>query len=297
MSLGQAAELFFPPALASRTVELLTVSADRPDDDLLTRQQAETLHALEALHEATPDQLRARAGKPLTSILPALIKLGAIERRITIHPHEPKANTAFQIRLAVDSPPALKAPRQKALVSYLDIRLKTGAGDGWIDEATALRASGASRDTLNRLIAAELVVRRAVNRAVLESAADFAPTLTPEQAIAWREMETLLESEHPSPLLLRGVTGSGKTELLPARSLGLFEKARAQSFWRRNARDPFVRRFGPIPGRYGNDPLATKYARPPRRLVLTLSGEKANRHRAALSAVRSARTHWTHRPR
>ncbi|MCA9172756.1 MAG: DEAD/DEAH box helicase, partial [Planctomycetales bacterium] len=102
---------------------------------------------------------------------------------------------------------------QKALVSYLDIRLKTGAGDGWIDEATALRASGASHDTLNRLIAAELVVRRAVNRAVLESAADFAPTLTPEQAIAWREMETLLESEHPSPLLLRGVTGSGKTEL------------------------------------------------------------------------------------
>ncbi|MEZ4497527.1 MAG: DEAD/DEAH box helicase family protein [Thermomicrobiales bacterium] len=212
VSLGQAAELFFPPALAGRTVELLTVSADRPDDDLLTASKRRRFTHWRRFMR----RLRincARAGKPLTSILPALIKLGAIDRRITIHPHEPKANTAFQIRLAVDSPPALKAPRQKALVSYLDIRLKTGAGDGWIDEATALRASGASRDTLNRLIAAELVVRRAVNRAVLELAADFAPTLTPEQAIAWREMETLLESEHPSPLLLRGVTGSGKTEL------------------------------------------------------------------------------------
>ncbi|MCC6704676.1 MAG: primosomal protein N', partial [Thermomicrobiales bacterium] len=192
---------------------LLRPSRQRPDDDLLTRQQAETLRTLETLREATPDQLRASAGKPLTSILPALIKLDAIDRRVIVHPHEPKREQTRQIRLTTDNPPELKAPRQKAVVSFLDIRRRAGIGEGWIDERAALRASGASRDTLNRLIAAGLVEQREVDRAAFEESADQTPTLTAEQASAWRQIERGLEAESPQPLLLRGVTGSGKTEL------------------------------------------------------------------------------------
>jgi primosomal protein N' (replication factor Y) len=211
--IGQAAELFFPPSLASRAVELLAPDRDRPDDALLTRQQAEALHALESLREATPDQLRARTGRPLTSVLPALMKMGAVHRRVVVHPHEIKRATDFQIRLATENPPDLKPTRQRALVSYLDIRRRADQGGGWIDERIALRATGASRDTLRTLIANALVEQREVNRAVLDDTADLAPTLTPEQATAWRQIEMLLGAEESNVLLLRGVTGSGKTEL------------------------------------------------------------------------------------
>jgi primosomal protein N' (replication factor Y) len=220
VSLGQAAELFFPPALSTRAVEMLMPGHHRPDNDLLTRQQADTLNALEGMRQATPDQLRSRVGKPLTSILPALIKLGAIERRIVVNPYEPKREQERQVRLAVEPAPELKPTRQKALVSYLDIRRRTGRGEGWIDEPTALRASGASRDSLNRLIAHGIVAERRLDRVALEESADLAPTLTPEQANAWREIEQLLDSVDAETLLLRGVTGSGKTELY-LRAIGL----------------------------------------------------------------------------
>ncbi len=39
------------------------------------------------------------------------------------------------------------------------------------------------------------------------------PHLTPDQAIAWENIQQALTSDAPSPILLHGVTGSGKTEL------------------------------------------------------------------------------------
>lgn len=213
VSIGQAAELFFPPALASRAVELLKPSNQAIDDDFLTRPQADALAALATLREATPDQLRARTGKPLTTILPALIKAGAVDRRIVVHPHESKRDVTRQIRLAPGDAPDLKPPRQKALTGYLDIRRKTSGGEGWVDERTALRASGAPRDSLNRLVELGVIEQREVNREILAASADLAPTLTPDQSAAWRTIEPMVTSREANTVLMRGVTGSGKTEL------------------------------------------------------------------------------------
>jgi len=47
----------------------------------------------------------------------------------------------------------------------------------------------------------------------LEVEPSQAPYLTPDQSTVWKEIHQAFDQEHPSPFLLQGVTGSGKTEI------------------------------------------------------------------------------------
>jgi primosomal protein N' (replication factor Y) len=81
------------------------------------------------------------------------------------------------------------------------------------------RAAGGDLAALRRLEARGLVTleRRAVRRYVAHDAVGARraqpPPLTPAQTKALAEVEAQLERDEPEPLLLHGVTGSGKTEI------------------------------------------------------------------------------------
>ncbi len=81
------------------------------------------------------------------------------------------------------------------------------------------RPAGPDLDALRRLAARGLVTleRRAVRRYVTHDAVGARraqpPQLTPDQTRALAEVETQLHRDEPEPLLLHGVTGSGKTEI------------------------------------------------------------------------------------
>ena len=84
--------------------------------------------------------------------------------------------------------------------------------------AELLRATGATRGRLNKLIQAGLLELRA-ERVWRDSLRDFdfipdsAPELTPDQARAWGEISQAVEGDKTARFLLHGVTGSGKTEI------------------------------------------------------------------------------------
>jgi primosomal protein N' (replication factor Y) len=210
--LGLTASLFFPPQLASRAAEMLSVNPDRPDDALLTRTQVETLAALESMGEATPDALKKRLNRPLTTVLPALISAGAITRRISLPEPPRRRSVVHQVRLSDEQPERATGERQQELLRYLSLRGRTSA-DGWLDEKAVLAATGASRDTLKRLVQNGWAEQRTIDSAGTPPERDLPPALTEEQQRVWRVMEAQLGSGDPTPLLLRGVTGSGKTEL------------------------------------------------------------------------------------
>ena len=81
------------------------------------------------------------------------------------------------------------------------------------------RPAGPDLDALRRLAARGLVTleRRAVRRYVTHDAVGARraqpPPLTPDQTRALAEVEAQLRCDEPEPLLLHGVTGSGKTEI------------------------------------------------------------------------------------
>ena len=100
-------------------------------------------------------------------------------------------------------PPGRRPPteRQRALLSGLP------------------RAAGADLPALRRLEARGLVTleqrvtRRHVQHEPVGARRAQPPPLTPDQASVLAEIEVTLDTRNPAPLLLHGVTGSGKTEI------------------------------------------------------------------------------------
>jgi primosomal protein N' (replication factor Y) len=109
------------------------------------------------------------------------------------------------------NPEALhRAPAQQATLSYL---LAVG-GRASVDEVA--HAIPGARDHLKALVKKGLVTveAEAVTRTVAEGLAGHRPAaLTPEQATAVEHLERLVDAGGFSPVLLQGVTGSGKTEV------------------------------------------------------------------------------------
>jgi primosomal protein N' (replication factor Y) (superfamily II helicase) len=113
-----------------------------------------------------------------------------------------------------------RAPAQQATLSYL---LAVG-GRASVDEVA--HAIPGAREHLKALVKKGLVTieAEAVTRTVAEGLGGNRPAaLTPEQAAAVEQLERLVDAGGFSPVLLQGVTGSGKTEVY----LRVVEKALA----------------------------------------------------------------------
>jgi primosomal protein N' (replication factor Y) len=214
-TLGLAASLFFPPGLEQRAEERL-VALPETGFETLTPIQAQTLSIIRSEASIAPDELRKRTKRALTSVIPALIAEGLVERRVEIVQPVRRATSERQVRVSEKPrPDGLKA-RQASLLREISLRARAGGEDGWISARIAVAASSATRDTIDQLVRLGLIEERRVHQfatPTLDVTPDVAPSLTPDQQHVWESLSDALAAGSSSTLLLRGVTGSGKTEL------------------------------------------------------------------------------------
>lgn len=214
-TLGVAASLFFPPGLEQRAEEQL-VALPETGFEALTPVQAQTLAIIRSEDAVTPDEVRKRAKRPLTSVIPALIGEGLVERRVEIAAPTRRSTTEHQVRLTGKARPERLTSRQASLLREIALRARAAGADGWTGARLAVAASEATRDTINQLIRLGLIEERRIERfttAPIDVRPDVPPSLTPDQQRVWESLHEALASRESSTVLLRGVTGSGKTEL------------------------------------------------------------------------------------
>lgn len=214
-----AASPFFPPGVSHRAVEYLRlVDPEAPPLDDLTPVQARLVALIGERGELTIESARATLKTALTAVIPKLEARGLVERIVQVVDRAPSPRTQRFVRLVV---PAIgdvaRAPKQRAVVDYLvqRARLAPTGTETLVPLADLLERTGTDHAVVGALarkgLVEELVLPR--NSATEEPRAMPAPTLTPAQADAWRAVERALVARDPTPFLLHGVTGSGKTEV------------------------------------------------------------------------------------
>lgn len=186
----------------------------KPITAVLEREPALTPDVVELCRFAA-QHYRYPLGEVLRATLPPGLAKPKEERAA-------KPDVVHFARVADGADPAAlhRAPAQQATLSYL---LAVG-GRAPVDEVA--HAIPGAREHLRALVKKQLVAieTEAVKRTVAAGLAAGRPErLTEEQAVAVGELEALLETAAFAPVLLRGVTGSGKTEVY----LRIVEKALA----------------------------------------------------------------------
>ncbi|HEU0116201.1 MAG TPA: primosomal protein N', partial [Thermomicrobiales bacterium] len=209
---------FLPPGRPQRVAETLHLVDPAVDRVALTPTQRRLVDLLAARGDLDLEAARAALGSSLATVVPALERLGAIERTTRVATRLARASRQRFVRLAAESEPLDHAPRQRAVIDYLAQRARRGpaGGDGLVSLADLRARTGADHAVVGALARKGLVEEIAAPpapRAIEPSVETAIPALTPAQAAAWRSIAVALERRDPTPLLLHGVTGSGKTEI------------------------------------------------------------------------------------
>jgi primosomal protein N' (replication factor Y) len=218
-SLFEAASPFFPPGVSHRAVEYLQlVDPEAPVPDDLTPIQARLVALIGERGEVTVESARAALKTALTAVIPKLEARGIVERVVQVVDRAPSPRTQRYVRLvAPDLGDVARAPKQRAVVDYLvqRARLAPTGTDALVPLTDILDRTGSDRAIVGALarkgLVEELVLPRPLTAEQTGSAP--VPTLTLAQAHAWRAIERALLARDPTPFLLHGVTGSGKTEV------------------------------------------------------------------------------------
>ena len=221
-----ALEPFLPPGYGRDAVAAYRRLPAATVADGLTPTQRSVLAVLaDGQVHALPD-LQRQTGRKLTSVLGDLLQADLMEA-LPVQPSvgEPASQSDRYVRLAVEpdrigaTVDGLRSSRQRALLEEIAGRsADLAAGDDpWLPLAPLLREGGWPLAVLRSLETAGLVAvteRPKLPSAWADTAArDQPPPLTDEQAAVWTQLEAALGAHDPVPRLLRGVTGSGKTEI------------------------------------------------------------------------------------
>ena len=218
-SLFAAVAPFLPPGVTHRAVEHLRLASPTPDLPTATPAQRRLLTFVAERGEVSLEAARAALGSSLTSVVAKLEAQGAVERVVRVAAHAPGPRLQRFVRLveALPAGAAPGAPRQQAVVDYLTqrSRLAPVGGEGLVPLADVLARTGTDHAVVGALARKGVVEEVALPRVSPGAAGAAAPvpTLTPAQAAAWLAIERALLARTSTPLLLHGVTGSGKTEV------------------------------------------------------------------------------------
>ncbi|MGH2560079.1 MAG: replication restart helicase PriA [Thermomicrobiales bacterium] len=216
-TLFAAVSPFFPPGVTHRAVEhlRLTIAEDQLPGDLTPAQRQ--LTALLAERGDVPlATARKELGRSLTSVVAKLEERGLLTRIVQVTDRVPLQRQARHVRLLREEDGEPRATRQRAVVDYLARRRRLApAGGDLVPLADVLQATGTDHGVVSALARKGWIeeVDRPPVRPLRELSGAPAPSLTPDQARVWPQVERALRQRGSSPMLLHGVTGSGKTEV------------------------------------------------------------------------------------
>lgn len=173
------------------------------------------------------DLVRGDRRRELEKAIDALVRRRVLMRQTELLPPRAKEKRERTVQLIAEPGrevlSSLRAPRQRAVLQYL---MRAGGLGTTLRAREVMRATGASPTTLRALADANLIriEQQVVWRNPLEGLAitpTEPPTLTDEQQRVWEQLSTgvrgyesirSLPHTH-TPILLHGITGSGKTEI------------------------------------------------------------------------------------
>ncbi|MCX7940002.1 MAG: primosomal protein N' [Thermoflexales bacterium] len=227
--LGRCCALMIPPGLTPRTTWSYALAEDAPPIAEDASLEARILRVLRARGPLTEAQLarhlRALAG--WQQALRRLIQRRLVVRTATTQPPAGSTRRTTLVQLALGDATldlvlerlsadtrlrAATRARRAAALRYL----RTQGGMAWADWLIA--ETGLTRGDLAWLVEKNYVVLGDAERwrdplADVDYVPRAAPALTPDQHRAWETIAAALEAGAQANFLLRGVTGSGKTEL------------------------------------------------------------------------------------
>jgi primosomal protein N' (replication factor Y) len=217
-----------PPGVSQKAENVFeAVPADMlPEHDAaepinLTPTQREVLETLRREGPLTLAEIARRGGvKSRATMVEQLVSHGLVARRIRISAPQvkPKLETVVRLRADVrdDALPSDRAVKQHAAIEYL--RTRGDGADEWVPAVEVSREVGIPSATLRAMAGKGLLELdgRQVWRDPLEGR-EFVPVvpprLTADQNAVWEGVAADLDRPDGRPLLLQGVTGSGKTEI------------------------------------------------------------------------------------
>ncbi len=219
-----AASPFLPPGVNHRAVEYLRLPNAPVDAAGTSPAQRRLLALLDERGEISLEAARTALGSTLTTVVEKLEARGALERVVRVAHHAPHPRVERFVRLAAADGKVVagaveRSPRQRAVVDFLRqrARLAPAAGEGLVPLADVLTRTGTDHGVVAALarkgVVHEVALPRLGNAGGDGAAGAAIPALTSAQAAAWTPIERALVARDPTPTLLHGVTGSGKTEV------------------------------------------------------------------------------------
>ncbi|MGI8643561.1 MAG: replication restart helicase PriA [Thermomicrobiales bacterium] len=212
---------FLPPGVSNRAVKHLRlfVEPDAIDLATLTPAQLRLVRHLEERGETSLEVAQRALGSSLRTVIAKLEERDVIEVVAKMVHHAPSVRSERSLRLiAAENVTATldSAPKQRAIVTYLERRNRLTA-----DRQPAVVAVG---DVLEQTGSSHATIGALVRKGIIEETWDpaaredapvpvGAPALTADQAQVWERVQDALHRRDPTPFLLHGVTGSGKTEI------------------------------------------------------------------------------------
>ncbi len=219
-SLYSALAPFLPPGVTYRAIEHLRLApgVDPETADVTPAQRRLLAFLATQDDDVSLDAAKAALKTSLTTVVTKLTERGLIERSARVSRAQPAERMDRFIRLIQPDPAAVgNAPKQRAVLDHLVQRGKVASvgGDGLIRLDEVLARTGTDHAVVNALERKGIIqlVRQPHQAHIVETSSIPTPTLTGAQADAWREIEASLTRRDPTPLVLHGVTGSGKTEV------------------------------------------------------------------------------------
>ncbi|MBA3379006.1 MAG: primosomal protein N', partial [Chloroflexia bacterium] len=217
-SVYAAAALYLPSGIHTSMVDVYHYSGldDAAGGDL-SPSQRKVLGHLRRERSMTIDQLRKATGQRLTTVMETLRQRDLVRHEVRVDRHVPGPRIERFIRLLEsDSGKVSKSSRQQSILEQLvEISRYRRSDDSDLiplaDLRLAVDVDSASISAMEKKGLIEVVALPRSEAPQPRPAP--APVLTPEQAAAWSILERALVAGDPTPHLLFGVTGSGKTEI------------------------------------------------------------------------------------
>jgi primosomal protein N' (replication factor Y) len=210
---------FLPPGemhAAEPWIRLIE-SRDTDSEDL-TKSQRALIELLSTESELSLATARARTGSKLTTVLPTLEEKGFIEQFNRPIDRIPTERSERFVRVhSVDPDHAGRSQKQQLALDRLRMRLRLSRSEeaGIFRYLDLLEDDGIGLSTLRALEkkGALEILDLPVSIFEKEVAPSRPPLLSKAQAAAWNAIERQLARGGSRPVLIHGVTGSGKTEL------------------------------------------------------------------------------------